>query len=57
MRAEVASGDERALYLAWLLGVQQGEIDDRAAEPARPDGLGTLSPTNASHRKLHDVGA
>ena len=44
MRAEVASGDERALYLAWLLGVQQGEIDDRAAEPVRPDGLGTLSP-------------
>ena len=44
MRAEVSRGDGRALYLAWLLGVQQGEIDDRALEPARPDGLGTLSP-------------
>jgi len=44
LRAEVARGDERALYLAWLLGVQQGEVDDRAVEPARPDGLGTLSP-------------
>jgi hypothetical protein len=43
LRAEVARGDERALYLGWLLGVQQGEIDDRAEEPARPDGLGTLS--------------
>lgn len=44
LRAEVASADERAMYLAWLLGVQQGEIDDGAAEPARPDGLGTPSP-------------
>jgi hypothetical protein len=44
LRAEVTRGDERALYLAWLIGVQQGEIDDRAVEPARPDGLGTLSP-------------
>lgn len=44
LRAEVASADERALYLAWLLGVQQGEIDDGASEPARPHGLGTPSP-------------
>ena len=32
------------LYLAWLLGVQQGEIDDDATEPARPDGLGMRPP-------------
>jgi hypothetical protein len=44
LRGEIASADERALYLAWLLGVQQGEIDDGATEPARPDGLGTPSP-------------
>jgi hypothetical protein len=44
LRTDIASGDERALYLAWLLGVQQGEIDDGATEPARPDGLGTPSP-------------
>jgi hypothetical protein len=44
MRALVASGDERALYLAWLLGVQYGEIDEGATEPSRPDGLGTLPP-------------
>lgn len=44
LRADIASGDERALYLAWLLGVQQGGIDDDVPEPARPDGLGTPSP-------------
>jgi hypothetical protein len=45
LRADIASGDERALYLAWLLDLQCGEIDDDALEPGRPDGLGRLSPT------------
>lgn len=44
LRADIASGDERALYLAWLLDVQCGEIGDDAVEPGRPDGLGRLSP-------------
>jgi hypothetical protein len=44
-RADIASGDERALYLAWMLDLQCGEIDDDALEPSRPDGLGRLSPT------------
>jgi hypothetical protein len=47
-RAEIASGDERALYLAWLLGVQQGEIRDSSTEPAGPNGFGTLSPAPES---------
>ncbi len=45
LRADIASGDERALYLAWLLDVQCGEFDDDAVEPGRPDGLDRLSPT------------
>jgi len=45
LRADIASGDERALYLAWLLDVHCGEIDDDAVEPGRRDGLGHLSPT------------
>ncbi len=45
LRADLASGDERVLYLGWLLDVQCGEIDDDAVEPGRPDGLGRLSPT------------
>jgi hypothetical protein len=39
LRADLASGDERFVYLAWLLDVQCGEIDDNAIEPARPEGL------------------
>lgn len=44
LRAEIAGGDERAPYLAWLLDVQYGIVDDDAVEPARPAGLGRLSP-------------
>ena len=44
IRADIAGGDARALYFAWLLDVQSGEIDDDVVEPARPDGLGSLSP-------------
>ncbi|MEO8076300.1 MAG: hypothetical protein ABI818_08240 [Acidobacteriota bacterium] len=44
LRADLASGDERALYVGWLLDVQCGEIDDDAVEPSRPEGLGNLSP-------------
>lgn len=44
LRADLASGDERFLYLGWLLDVQCGAIDDNAIEPARPDGLGNLTP-------------
>lgn len=48
LRADIATGDERALYLAWLLDVQCGEIADNVVEPARPEGLGNLSPALAS---------
>ncbi|HZL96172.1 MAG TPA: hypothetical protein VFB99_21125, partial [Vicinamibacterales bacterium] len=44
LRAELASGDERFLYLGWLLDVQCCEIDDNAVEPARPEGLGNPTP-------------
>jgi hypothetical protein len=37
IRADIAGGDARALYLAWLLDVQSGEIDDDVVEPARPE--------------------
>jgi len=43
VRAELARGDYRCLYLAWLLSVQQGEVDEEEEEPAVPDGLGELS--------------
>ncbi len=43
MRAHVVSGDLRALYLAWLLCVQSGDLDDADEEPPCPPGLRTLS--------------
>lgn len=43
VRAELASGDLRALYLGWLLCAQNGEFDDDEDEPPVPPGLGHLS--------------
>lgn len=43
VRAELAVGDLRALYLAWLGCAQLGEFDDEDAEPPCPPGLGSLS--------------
>ena len=41
-RAELASGDLRCLYLAWLLSAQS-ELGDDEVEPPVPPNLGTLS--------------
>ncbi|MBI2939348.1 MAG: hypothetical protein HYY04_02835 [Chloroflexi bacterium] len=43
LRAEIASGDMRALYLGWLLCAETGELDDNEAEPPVAPGLGRLS--------------
>jgi hypothetical protein len=43
LRGELASGDLRPLYLAWLSRVQAGELDPGAVEPPPPPGLGSLS--------------
>ena len=42
-RAELAAGDLRLLYLAWLLALQWDEVDDEDTEPPVPAGLGNLS--------------
>ncbi|HEX8673094.1 MAG TPA: hypothetical protein VF710_14460, partial [Longimicrobium sp.] len=44
VRGEIASGDHRALYLAWLLCVCSGELADDDTEPPVPPGLGDLTP-------------
>ncbi|MEU7788852.1 hypothetical protein [Amycolatopsis sp. NPDC049159] len=59
VRAELASGDFRPLYLAWLAACGAGERDedgfgreaDKDLEPPSPPGLGTLS---AAQRALAD---
>lgn len=43
VRAELAAGDTRLLYLAWLLCVQNQGLDEDALEPPVPPGLATLS--------------
>lgn len=43
LRADVASGDLRALYLAWLLCVQSDEVDEDSLEPPVPAGLSQLT--------------
>ncbi|MDI3290723.1 hypothetical protein [Polyangium sp. 15x6] len=43
IRAELARGDRRALYLGWLLAVQADELDVDEPEPPVPPGLGQLS--------------
>ena len=43
VRAELARGDLRALYLGWLLCAQSGDLDDDDIEPPVPAGLGQLS--------------
>lgn len=43
VRAELARGDLRALYLGWMLRIQNEELDDDELEPPVPPGLGQLS--------------
>lgn len=43
VRSELAAGDHRLLYLAWLHSVAEGELDDDVIEPPVPANLGTLS--------------
>jgi hypothetical protein len=46
LRAELASGDQRALYLAWLAAAEAGAFEDVAGEeiePPVPPGLSQLS--------------
>jgi hypothetical protein len=43
VRAELMTGDLRLLYLAWLLAVQNREVDEDEFEPPVPRGLGQLS--------------
>lgn len=43
LRSDLAGGDHRALYLAWLLCVQTEELKDDATEPPVPAGLKNLT--------------
>ena len=42
IRAQLARGDLRSLYIGWLLSVQSGELAHEEIEPPVPPGLGDL---------------
>lgn len=42
IRAALASGDRRSLYLGWLRGVQSGFVEEDTPEPPVPPGLAVL---------------
>jgi len=48
VRTELIRGDLRVAYLAWLLGVQAGEVDDDGLEPPVPPGLSSLTAAQAA---------
>ncbi len=52
VRAELARGDFRGLYLGWLLCARGDELDEEDEEPPVPPGLGQLS---ASLKSLVDL--
>ena len=43
LRADLMRGDQRLLYLGWLLCAQTGELDEEEREPPVPPGLNELT--------------
>jgi hypothetical protein len=48
LRTELVRGDLRVAYLAWLLAIQAGDVDDDDVEPAVPPGLSDLTAAQAA---------
>lgn len=48
VRTDLMRGDLRVAYLAWLLAIQAGEVNDDDAEPAVPPGLSDLTAAQAA---------
>lgn len=43
LRSGLIQGDHRCLYLGWLIGAQNGELEDDTLEPPVPPGLESLN--------------
>ncbi|MGA2451247.1 MAG: hypothetical protein ABTD50_21520 [Polyangiaceae bacterium] len=48
VRADLLRGDLRVAYLAWLLAIQAGDVDDDDVEPSVPPGLSDLTAAQAA---------
>jgi hypothetical protein len=57
VRDEILRGDLRCLYLAWLLCVQNGEVDDDELEPCIPPNLHELSASESSFADFLGIGS
>ncbi len=55
LRNDLLAGDHRLLYLAWLVCVQSGELDDDVREPPVPPGLEPLSASLDAFRAFMGV--
>jgi hypothetical protein len=55
IRKELATGDLRALYLGWLLSVQNREVPDDEPEPAVPPGLGQFNSSLDSFARFLNI--
>jgi FtsZ-interacting cell division protein YlmF len=57
VREQLAEGDLRALYLAWLLSAQMGELDESTPEPPVPAGLDHLDASLEAFASFFDIDA
>ncbi len=55
LRDALAVGDLRCLYLAWLVDLQRGHLDDDDVEPPVPPGLGTLDAAHEAFVEFMEV--
>jgi hypothetical protein len=55
LRSEIMNGDLRCLYLAWLLCVQNGEVDEDEEEPSVPANLNDLRASQRSFTDFFDI--
>lgn len=55
IRTALISGDLRALYLGWLLGVQSREVPDNELEPMVPPGLNRLNASLDCFARFMDI--
>jgi hypothetical protein len=57
LRSDLMRGDQRSLYLGWLLCAQTGELDEEDLEPPVPPGLNQLTASLASFAEFIRVDA
>ena len=55
LRDELLRGDMRPLYLGWLAGVSDGEVNEKVTEPQPPPGLSRLTAAQQSLAEFLEI--